>query len=110
MHNLIEVTLTVHSKDYYPSISLEDIKPAGFEVVSQQLLRGEPNDGWGHLDTRDTGTDIRLESTGNGVSTYRYLLRAETPGVYQVLPAVAYSRRDPNIRANSGSMVIEIRE
>ena len=95
--DLIEVELNVLSRNSYESILIEDRKPAGFEPV-------DPVSGYqdgAYVEFRDARVCFFVHHLRQGTHTFRYRLRAETPGTVSALPATVEGMYAPELRGNS---------
>lgn len=63
----------------------------------------------GYLENYEDHFEIYLPYLPEGTWEIRYTLRAETPGMYHALPAVARAAQVPRVRANSKESRIRIR-
>lgn len=107
----IEVELILESKNDYEYLIFSDAKAAGFEALD--ALSGYVSGGAGfsaYMEPRDKTVDFYLRALPRGTNTLRYELRAEAPGVYKALPAIAEAMYAPELRANSEDIRLEITE
>lgn len=104
----IEVELTIESKNDYEYLILSDIKAAGFEALD--ALSGYVRDGSlsAYMEPRNQSVDFFLRSLPRGKHVLRYLLRAESPGVYKALPSVAEAMYAPELKANSDDFRLKV--
>lgn len=80
---LVRVTLTVDCSDDF--MVLEDPLPAGFRVVTKEQREGE--EVWGGTPPKEVRDDKTVTFFRHrGRYMVRYLLRAEVPGDYHILP------------------------
>ncbi len=107
----IEVELTLTTPFEYEYLAIEDWKPAGCEPVD---LTSDAETGvdawWTHRELHDQKVTFFVTWLRRGKATLTYQLRAETPGVFHVLPAQAYLMYTPEIRANSTSFTMPIED
>jgi hypothetical protein len=103
----IEVELVLESKNDYEYLRVSDSKGAGFEAVHalSGYLGGIPG---AYMEPRAASVDFYLQSLPRGTHTLRYQLRAELPGRYKALPAIAEAVYATELRANSSDQVLEI--
>ena len=110
--DMLEVELYLNSNNPQAYMLFEDIKPAGCEAVQLQsgmqwsALDEERYSFWGrwfsyYQELRDQKVAFMLESLPQGKTVIKYQLRAETPGVFRILPTNAYAMYAPSIRALS---------
>lgn len=108
---LIRCRLTIEAKERMEFIQITDPLPAGIECVD----RIEPEDPWSwrwwwsRTDLRDDHIAFFARWLPAGTSEITYLLRAEQPGVWQVLPAMAANMYAPEESATSAGAVLEVR-
>lgn len=117
----VEVILQIETTRELSYVLIEDVKPAGFEVV--QLLSGsqvplrrvDSGSGssssarvfaWQELGERKVG--FLIDRIPAGRWELRYRLRAEAPGDFHVIPARAAALYLPGVRANSEEFRISV--
>ncbi|MCH2330697.1 MAG: hypothetical protein MK312_04075, partial [Roseibacillus sp.] len=107
--DLIEVELSVESKNDYSYLVFEDWKAAGLEAV--EVRSGHGGGGLGSfVEYRDQKVALFVRSLPRGRHNLKYRLRAETPGRFSALPATAGAMYAPELRGNSAEMKISIKE
>jgi uncharacterized protein YfaS (alpha-2-macroglobulin family) len=107
--DLIEVELTVESKNDYEYIVLEDFKAAGCEPVD--LRSGYTGNELGaYVEFRDERTAFFMRQLARGKHSVSYRLRAEVPGTFSALPAKIWAMYAPELRGNSDENKLEIGE
>jgi alpha-2-macroglobulin len=105
--DLVEVELTIESKNDYEYIILEDRKPAGFEPVEVQS-------GWSweglhaYKEYRDEKVAFFAERLPRGTHNLSYRVKAEIPGRFSALPAKAEGMYAPELVGNSDEFKIGI--
>lgn len=105
--DLIEVDLTIDSKNDYEYLLFEDMKPAGFESV--EVRSGYTYEGLGaYREFRDERVCFYVRALPLGKHTLTYQLRAEVPGKFSALPAKASAMYAPELRGNSDEMKIGV--
>ncbi|MDC0935782.1 MG2 domain-containing protein [Pirellulales bacterium] len=105
--DLIEVELVIESKNDYEYILVEDKKPAGCEPV--EVRSGYTGNEMGaYVEFRDDRTSLLVARLARGRHSVSYRLRAETPGKFSALPAVASAMYAPELKANSDEFKIRI--
>lgn len=133
----VQVVITVEAKNDLEYMIFEDRKPAGLEAV--QIQSGEPmtmrqvkEPVIRHWFAEGEDPDLSSAYTGQrrslyqelrdrhvaafadrlpqGYWTYRYLLRAETPGRFHALPVTAEAMYIPEIQANGAEIRLEIKD
>jgi alpha-2-macroglobulin len=104
----IEVELILESKNDYEYLVFSDSKAAGFEALD--ALSGYISGGGfsAYMEPRDRTVDFFIRALPRGKHTLRYQLRAEAPGVYKALPAIAEGVYAPELRGNSEDLRMEI--
>ncbi len=106
---LVEVELELESKNDYEYLIFQDSKPAGFEPVD--LRSGYVYGGLhAYVQFRDIGTTFFLRRLARGKHNVSYRLRAEIPGRFNALPALAEGMYAPELRGNSDEMRVEIKD
>jgi uncharacterized protein YfaS (alpha-2-macroglobulin family) len=104
---LVEVELTLESKNDYEYVLFEDMKPAGFEP--DDVRSGYTWEGLGaYREFRDNRVAFFVRALPLGKHNLSYRLRAEIPGKFSALPAKANGMYAPELRANSDEMKIGV--
>ncbi|MDO4630305.1 MAG: hypothetical protein Q4C70_14095 [Planctomycetia bacterium] len=107
--DLIEVELTLDSKNDYTYILIEDMKPAGFETVDAKS--GYNGNALGaYVEYRDNRVAFFVRTLGEGKHSVSYRMRAETPGKVSALPTKMEAMYAPELKANSDEMKIECKD
>ncbi len=108
--DLVEVELRIESKNDYEYLMFEDLKAAGLEPVD--VRSGHVGNGRLHayLQLRDRQAAFYVRDLPRGEHTLRYRLRAEAPGSFSALPAVAQGVYAPELRANSDEIKLQVRD
>ena len=105
----VRLTLTVPRDMAY--VLIEDPFPAGCEVSE----RGDSADvtdwnyWWSSVDVRDDRIAFFARSLPKGRHVIEYNLRAQTPGVYHILPTLLQAMYAPETKANSAETRVEIK-
>ncbi|MDO4569729.1 MAG: MG2 domain-containing protein [Planctomycetia bacterium] len=103
--DLIEVELSIESKNDYTYLMFEDMKPAGFEAVDVRSgYNGNPLGAY--VEYRDNRVVFFVNRLAEGKHSVSYRLRAETPGSMSALPTRCEAMYAPELRANSDEMKI----
>lgn len=98
--DLIEVELSVDSKNDYEYVIIEDMKPAGFEPVEVQS--GWNYDGLAsYQEYRDEKVAFFADRLPRGTHNLRYRVKAEIPGRFSALPAKVEAMYAPELKGNS---------
>lgn len=104
--DLVEVELTVESKNDYSYLLIEDMKPAGFETKNQQS--GYDGNSLGaYVEYRDDRVAFFVRALDEGVHCVSYRLKAETPGKVSALPTRIHAMYAPELKGNSDEMKLE---
>jgi len=108
--DLIEVELSVESKNDYSYLVFEDWKAAGLEAV--EVRSGHTYDGGlgAFMEFRDEKVALFVRSLPRGRHNLNYRLRAEIPGKFSVLPTRAEGMYAPELRGNSDEMKLVVRD
>ena len=108
--DLIEVELSVESKNDYSYLVFEDWKAAGLEAV--ELRSGHSYEGGlsSFVEYRDERVALFVRSLPRGRHNLSYRLRAEIPGSFSALPTRAEGMYAPELRGNSDEMKIVVRD
>jgi len=107
--DLIEVELTITSKNDYTYLLFEDPKPSGFEPVDLRSgYNGNPLGAY--VEFRDAHTTFFVQHLPQSTHSVSYRLRAEQPGSVSALPTRAEAMYAPELRANSDEMKIRTRD
>ena len=107
--DLVEVELSIESKNDYEYILIADPKPAGFEPV-------EVRSGWNYQglhayqEFRDEKVAFFAERLPKGRHNLSYRVRAEIPGHFSALPTKAEAMYSPELRGNAKEWKAEIGE
>jgi uncharacterized protein YfaS (alpha-2-macroglobulin family) len=109
----VEVTLTVTTGGNREHLLLEDCFPSGMEYLKKPDPWYNTWCGWWsrrytHKEARDDRMVFFLDNLYMGSTTFNYLLRAETPGLFHGLPARAELMYDPEVSGNSGETMVRI--
>ncbi|MFN0059597.1 MAG: alpha-2-macroglobulin family protein [Planctomycetota bacterium] len=107
--DLVEIELSIASKNDYEYVIFEDFKGAGFEPVD---LRSGYNGNAlrAYMELRDRKVCFFVHSLARGEHSVSYRLRAEIPGRFHALPAQGYAMYAPELRGNSDEIVLAIGE
>ena len=107
--DLIEVEMTIESKNDYEYVLIEDMKPAGFEPVEVQS-------GWNYeglasyKEFRDERVTFFAERLPRGTHNLSYRVKAEIPGRFSALPTRVEAMYTPELRGNSDEWKARIQE
>ncbi len=120
----IFVKLTLSSDGNYEYFMLEDPHAPGFEVVKEEAnyeIVGEKEyqhhpsySGWRYWwaskEVHDEKVGFFARSISSGTYTFSYIVRAQIPGRYHVMPALGSLMYYPEVRGNSEEMHVIINE
>lgn len=107
--DLIEIELSVDSKNDYEYILIEDMKPAGFEPV--EVRSGWSYDGLpSYKEYRDEKVAFFAERLPKGTHNLRYRVKAEIPGRFSALPTKIEAMYAPELKGNSDEWKALIKE
>lgn len=96
-------------EDYFPS-GCEAIKDDGnYTITGDDFYSGRYRYWYAGREFRDERIAISLRNFRKDKYTFKYLLRAQIPGVFEVMPAKAYLMYYPTLsgRTGSGELVID---
>jgi len=97
----IRVKLYIESKNDYEYLVFEDRKPSGAEF---KLIKS-----WGgYMEFRDEKAVFFKNYLPQGKTIISYDIRAEIPGVFNVMPSLGYAMYVPEIFGSSSSIKIKI--
>jgi uncharacterized protein YfaS (alpha-2-macroglobulin family) len=107
--DLVEVELTVDSKNDYEYVVLEDMKGSGLEPV--EVRSGyNGNELGAYVEFRDERVVLFARTLARGRHSVTYRLRAEIPGRFHILPTRASAMYAPELKANSDELQLRIVE
>jgi uncharacterized protein YfaS (alpha-2-macroglobulin family) len=107
--DLIEVELSIESKNDYEYVLIEDMKPAGFEPMEVQS-------GWSYeglasyKEFRDEMVAFFAERLPRGTHNLSYRVKAEIPGRFSALPTKVEAMYAPELKGNSDEWKARIEE
>jgi len=107
--DLVEIELTIESKNDYEYIMFEDMKAAGFEPVSIRSGYGS-NEMGAYMELRDNRVTFFVRRLARGKHSITYRMRAEIPGKFSALPAKASAMYAPELKANSNEMKLAVED
>ena len=107
--DLVEVELSIESKNDYEYLIFEDMKAAGFEAV--EVRSGyNGNDMGAYVEFRDNRVCFFVRALARGQHSVAYRLRAEIPGTFSALPTRAWAMYAPELKANSDEIKLKIED
>lgn len=107
--DLVEVELSIDSKNDYEYVIIEDMKPAGFEPVEVQS-------GWSweglqaYKEYRDEKVAFFAERLPRGTHNLSYRVKAEIPGRFSALPTKIEAMYAPELKGNAAEWKARIEE
>ncbi|MCW0219666.1 MAG: hypothetical protein OJI67_15185, partial [Prosthecobacter sp.] len=107
--DLIEIELSIESKNDYEYVLIEDMKPAGFEPVEVQSgwsYKGLPS----YQEFRDEKVAFFAERLPRGTHNLSYRVKAEIPGRFSALPTKVEAMYAPELKGNSEEWKARITE
>jgi hypothetical protein len=107
--DLLEIELTIESKNDYEYILFEDMKAAGCEPVAVQSGYNG-NELGAYVELRDNRVALFVRNLARGRHSLSYRMRAETPGQFSALPTRASAMYAPELRGNSDELKLRIEE
>jgi hypothetical protein len=111
--DIVEVTLGLDASGLHEYMMIEDPIPAGFEIQKEEdrFYGGWLHRKWGwwysRIEARDDKVCVAATSL-NGHQGVTYLMRAETPGEFRILPCRAWNMYLPEIAGSSGGFRIQV--
>ncbi len=114
---LVELSVTTDKKAQY--FLLEDYYPAGYEAISDDknyvisgddLYTGDADWWFAGREFRDERIALSMDYVDVGTYVFKYILRAQNPGTYGVMPAEAYLMYFPDRFGRTGSSSLVITE
>ncbi|MBN2579397.1 MAG: alpha-2-macroglobulin [Pirellulales bacterium] len=105
--DLVEIELTIRSKNDYEYLVFEDMKPAGFEPVD--VRSGYTGNALGaYVEFRDNRVVFFARTLARGTHSVAYRMRAEIPGKFSALPTRAWAMYAPELKANSDEIKLKV--
>ncbi len=130
--DVVQVVLTVESKNNFQYVVIEDLKPAGLEAMALRSgglntlrvkeasfarlaadefdpeLLDHVDSRWVHLELRDRKVAAFVDKLTQGIWQISYELRAEVPGTFHALPATVSLMYAPDIRGNDRETLLRV--
>jgi uncharacterized protein YfaS (alpha-2-macroglobulin family) len=107
--DLVEIELTIESKNDYEYIVFEDMKAAGCEPVALQSGYGN-NEMGAYMELRDENVTFFLNRLARGRHSLSYRMRAEIPGRFSALPTLGSAMYAPELKGNSDELKLRIED
>ncbi len=119
--DLVLVTLTVNSKDPARYVMISDPLPAGLKALDERSLTiaglQDGTDGfeewrfwYSGREFRDDRVDLYAYYLDRDTQVMRYVLRAQTPGIFTALPTHAFLMYDPDVTGLEKATVLTVRD
>jgi uncharacterized protein YfaS (alpha-2-macroglobulin family) len=108
--DMVEVTLNLTTSNDFEYLVIEDPKPATFEPTDVQSGSTYADGLCSNVELRDQYVAFFITLLREGKHTLKYRVRAESVGVFRALPSQGSSMYVPELRANSSSGRVEVRE
>ena len=107
--DLVEIELTIESKNDYEYLIFEDMKAAGFEPVN--VRSGYTGRGLSaYMELRDEKVCFFVRRLSQGTHNLSYRMRAEIPGTFSALPTRASAMYAPELKGNSDEIKLSVRD
>jgi uncharacterized protein YfaS (alpha-2-macroglobulin family) len=107
--DLVEIELTIQSRNDYEYLLFEDMKPAGFE--SCEVRSGyNGNEMGAYVEFRDERVCFFIRTLARGTHSVSYRMKAEIPGKFSALPTRGGAMYAPELRANSDEIKILVED
>ncbi len=107
--DLVEIELTIESKNDYEYIVIEDMKAAGFEPVELRSGYGR-NEMHAYMELRDERVAFFVRWLARGKHSISYRVRAEIPGKFSALPTKIWAMYAPELKGNSDEIKLRIED
>jgi alpha-2-macroglobulin len=119
--DLVLVTLTVNSKDPARYVMISDPLPAGLKALDERSLTiaglQDATDGfeewrfwYSGREFRDDRVDLYAYYLDRDTQVMRYVLRAQTPGIFTALPTHVFLMYDPDVTGLEKATVLTVRD
>lgn len=106
----LKVEIILDCQRDYEYVIIEDPLPAGFETVIPEEEKNWGSLWWHRQEVRDEKLVYFSAYLSGGKHTLSYLIRAEIPGTFGVLPSQASCMYLPHIGGNSGETRIVVKQ
>ncbi|MFZ2657557.1 MAG: MG2 domain-containing protein [Victivallales bacterium] len=107
--DLVEIELTIQSKNDYEYLVFEDMKPAGFEPC--EVRSGyNGNEMGAYVEFRDERVCFFTRTLARGTHSVSYRMKAEIPGKFSALPTRGSAMYAPELRANSDEIKLRVED
>ena len=113
---VVKLTLTAQYEGAIDNIAITDMLPAGFEIENTRLSE-MPKMDWikeqskpDYVDIRDDRINLFTSISGGTNKVFYYMVRAVSPGTYQLGPVQADAMYNGNYHSYNGAGVVKIGE
>ncbi len=107
--DLVEIELTIQSKNDYEYLVFEDMKPAGFEPC--EVRSGyNGNEMGAYVEFRDERVCFFTQRLARGTHSVSYRMKAEIPGKFSALPTKGSAMYAPELKANSDEIKLNVQD
>ena len=107
--DLVEIELTIQSKNDYEYLLFEDMKPAGFEPC--EVRSGyNGNEMGAYVEFRDERVCFFIRTLARGTHSVSYRMKAEIPGKFSALPTRGSAMYAPELKANSDEIKLRVED
>ncbi len=107
--DIIEVTLTVRADREFDHLLVEDMLPAGCEVLTRgRVETWEWDNWWVEEIARDERMAFAITRLVPGARRLRYRLAAQIPGEFTALPPKVFDMYNPEIRSEGKANVVRV--
>ncbi|HBC88810.1 MAG TPA: alpha-2-macroglobulin [Lentisphaeria bacterium] len=107
--DLVEIELTIQSKNDYEYLIFEDMKPAGFEPC--EVRSGyNGNEMGAYVEFRDERVCFFTRVLARGTHSVSYRMKAEIPGKFSALPTKGSAMYAPELKANSDEIKLNVQD
>ncbi|MEI6421816.1 MAG: hypothetical protein WCP55_06325 [Lentisphaerota bacterium] len=107
--DLVEIELTIQSKNDYEYLLFEDMKPAGFEPC--EVRSGyNGNEMGAYVEFRDERVCFFIRTLARGTHSVSYRMKAEIPGRFSALPTRGSAMYAPELKANSDEIKLLVED
>ena len=107
--DLVEIELTIQSKNDYEYLIFEDMKPAGFEPC--EVRSGyNGNEMGAYVEFRDERVCFFIRALARGTHSVSYRMKAEIPGKFSALPTRGSAMYAPELKANSDEIKLKVED
>ncbi|MHC4608216.1 MAG: alpha-2-macroglobulin family protein, partial [Planctomycetota bacterium] len=106
----VQVKLHIKADRIYRYLVVEDPMPAGFEAVREYYQGWRWHWWYSHKEFRDEKVAVAVTYLPRGEREVTYVMRAEMPGEFRVLPTLVWNMYRPEEGGNSAGFSIRVEE